>query len=316
MPHPIHHITAVASDPARCVQFYSHTLGLRLVKKTVNQDQTEAYHLFFGDTMGSPGMDLTFFTFPGVGAGAAGVGGVSSISFAVPAGSLQFWRARFDSIGVPHEEVAQTATGHSLTLYDPDQLQLVLVEVPDSEFDSDLGTPWETAEISTAHAIRSFHSARMRVAELGSIEPIITAILGFEPGSRMGAVQQYQIPDGTRASRLEVVADSEGSWVRPGAGTVHHIAFQVVDEAELVVKQQELLRAGLRPTTVIDRYYFKSVYVWTPAGILFELATNGPGFTADEPEATLGEALSLPPFLEPYRERIEAKLPPIADVTQ
>lgn len=309
MPHPIHHITAIASDPKRCVDFYTRVLGLRLVKKTVNQDQTEAYHLFFGDKTGEPGMDLTFFTFPGVGAGQRGRGTVSTIALAVPASALPFWQARFEQLGVEQEGVATSFDQQVLTFYDGDGQRLQLVGVNEAELDSQ--AVWTTAEVGQAQAVRCFYGARLAVAARALVEPILTEVLGFELQTEQDRVRSYRIPGERRAGVLEIEELAGSPPTYNGAGTVHHIAFQVKDRAELLRTREQVRALGLHPTEVIDRYYFQSVYFRTPAGILFELATNGPGFTADEDEATLGQKLALPPFLEPQRAEIESRLMPL-----
>lgn len=309
-PHPIHHITAIAADPRECVDFYTRVLGLRLVKKTVNQDQTEAYHLFFGDRTGEPGMDLTFFTFPGVGAGQRGRGTVSTIALAVPASALPFWQARFEQLGVEQEGVATSFDQQVLTFYDGDGQRLQLVGVNEAELDSQ--AVWTTDEVGQAQAVRCFYGARLAVAATNLVEPILTEVLGFEWQVEQDGVRSYRISGERRAGVLEieeVVEQSPPTY--NGAGTVHHIAFQVKDRAELLRTREQVRALGLYPTEVIDRYYFQSVYFRTPAGILFELATNGPGFTADEDEATLGQKLALPPFLEPQRAEIESRLMPL-----
>ena len=311
MPHPIHHITAIASDPSQCVHFYTHILGLRLVKKSVNQDQTEAYHLFFGDKTGEPGMDLTFFTFPGVARGSRGVGAVSTISLTVPEQSLDFWVARFEKYAVTHEKIEEKFGKKALTFYDSDDQRLELVGAASEELVSDEDQVWATPEVSKEHAIRSFYSAKLSVSAKGMIEPIVTKILGFKQVDESGQVSLYTIPGVSRAHYLEIEEAPDEPAVYNAAGTVHHIAFQVENATELLQKRNELRQAGLHTTDVIDRYYFKSVYFRTPAGILFELATNGPGFTVDEPEAVLGKKLCLPPFLEAQRDEIEANLEPI-----
>lgn len=316
MPHTIHHITAIASDPSECVHFYTHILGLRLVKKSVNQDQTEAYHLFFGDKTGEPGMDLTFFIFPGLARGSRGVGAVTTISLTVPEESLDFWVTRFEKYAVKHEGIAEKFGTNTVIFYDSDDQRLELVGAPSEELVLDTDHVWVTPEVSKEHAIRSFDSAKLSVSAKGMIEPIVTKILGFKQVEESGQVSLYTIPGATRAHYLEIEEAPDEPVVHNATGTVHHIAFQVEDIKELLQKRSELQHAGLNPTGVIDRYYFKSVYFRTPAGILFELATKGPGFTIDEPEAVLGEKLSLPPFLEANRDEIEANLEPIQDVTR
>jgi glyoxalase family protein len=309
--HGIHHITAIASDPQATYDFYTQVLGLRLVKKSVNQDDVQTYHLFFGDRVGEPGMDLTFFTFQPLTQGVRGNGQVTTISLVVPRSSLQFWEQRFDKYGVRHEKIEQAFGQELLSFYDQDEQRLELVGVNDAELPKDTSQVWATTQISTKHAIRSFHSAKLSVASLSLIEPILTHILGYEVAAHHDNVTLFCIPGGERAAYLEVEESPESEQGITGVGTVHHIAFEVDDEAVLRTQRDRLLDLGLYPTTVINRFYFKSVYFRTPAGILFELATSGPGFTADETEKELGKKLALPPFLEGQRREIEAGLTPI-----
>ena len=196
-------------------------------------------------------------------------------------------------------------------IYDGDGQRLELVCTSSESSTSDENQVWSTPEVTKEHAIRSFHSAKLSVSAKGMIESIVTKILGFEQVAKSGQVSLYAIPDSSRASYLEIEEAPDEPAVYNAAGTVHHIAFHVKNTQELLQKRNELLRAGLYPTEIIDRYYFKSIYFRTPAGILFELATNGPGFTVDEPEAELGQKLCLPPFLEAQRNEIEANLEPI-----
>jgi glyoxalase family protein len=307
----IHHITAIASDPQATYDFYTGVLGLRLVKKTVNQDDVEAYHLFFGDRTGEPGMDLTFFVFQPVMKGLRGSGQVTTISLTVPTMSLPIWQKRFQTHHVKHEEVASYFGHPRLVFYDPDDQRLELVGVEDADLDTQSESLWTTSEVTKSTAIRAFYSARLTTPSLQMLEPILTQALGYEVSTQSNNLTLFHLPGQKRARYLEV-EESPGS--EPGitaAGTVHHIAFQVENEAEQLKVRQKINELGLFPTRLIDRYYFKSVYFRTPAGILFELATLGPGFTADEPEAELGEHLSLPPFLEDQRSEIEANLSPI-----
>lgn len=300
----IHHITAIASDPRKAVEFYTGLLGLRLVKKTVNQDDVQAYHLFFGDTTGEPGMDLTFFTFPSVAQGLQGVGQVTKISLAVPEASLPFWIERLDSNKVDHDPVREVFGTQRVVLYDFDHQRLELVAVPPDEYAKAVADTWVTSDVSAEHSIGYFYAATLSVPRLSLIEPVLSEVLGYQA---MGS-GQYQVKTTSRARYLEVAESPLDDAAIPAAGTVHHIAFSVADEAALLNVRERIIQAGLYPTEVINRYYFKSVYFRTRAGILFELATAGPGFTVDEPEDQLGTALALPPFLEDRRSEIEANL--------
>lgn len=304
----IHHITAIASDPQRCVDFYTKTLGLRLVKKSVNQDDVQTYHFFFGDKTGEPGMDLTFFTFQPVMQGMRGVGQVTTISLGVPDTALEFWRERFVKKKVKHDEVFTQFGKRRMIFYDPDQQRLELVGVNGDESDS--SHVWETEEVKKEHAIRSFYSAQLSVPSMVMIEPVLK-VFGYEIIKKEQQAILLHLKGQTRAAKLEVEEAPDLEMGLNAAGTVHHIAFQVADEQELLQFRQRILELGLYPTEVINRYYFKSVYFRTRAGILFELATSGPGFTVDEDEKELGNKLALPPFLEAKRLEIESQLKPI-----
>jgi len=307
----IHHITAIGSDPQQLVDFYTGVLGLRLVKKSVNQDDVSAYHLFFGDRTGEPGMDLTFFTFPGVRRGSRGIGQVTLVSLAVPEDAMGFWQARFQEQGVRHEAIEERFGRHRLRFYDPDDQQLELVAAPAPDLGTHEEQLWTTAAVGAQQAIRHFHSAHLSAASLGTVEPVLLQALGYERIDQDGQRSLYRLEDQVRAGELEVEEAPGGQPGLNAAGTVHHIAFAAHDEGHQLALRERVLGMGLQPTQVIDRYYFKSVYFRIPAGILFEIATMGPGFTADEDEATLGEKLALPPFLEDQREVIEAGLPPV-----
>jgi glyoxalase family protein len=307
----IHHITAIASDPQGTVDFYTQVLGLRLVKKSVNQDDVQTYHLFLGDKIGAPGLDLTFFTFQPAMPGSRGAGLVTTISLAVAEKSLDFWLTRFEELGIEHEQLSELFGHQRLVFYDQDGQRLELVGVAQSELDAGTGEIWETSEIPAKHAIRYFYSARLTVRSLDRVEPILSQVFGYEFVEELEFVRMYQIADWHRARYLEIETKPFDEPGFNAAGTVHHIAFSVATEAEQKQLRQELLQIGLYPTEVIDRYYFKSVYFRTPAGILFEIATMEPGFTVDEPEATLGQHLALPPFLEERRSEIEAGLPSV-----
>lgn len=304
----IHHITAIASDPQKCVDFYTNILGLRLVKKSVNQDQVEAYHLFFGDRTGEPGMDLTFFTFPGIGKGIRGAGAVSRISLAVPESALPFWEKRFKEHKIKYQGIIERFGHKRLVFFDSDGQHLELVGVTGLE--SFTQNVWTTNEVSLEHAIRHFHSARIAVRSVVILDRLLME-MGYQETQSGDQMKQFSLPEISRAGQLEIELTPQLGFDSGMAGCVHHIAFAVADEAAAEQWREKLAGFGLQPTHIIDRYYFKSVYFRLPEGVLFELATIGPGFTTDEPEETLGEKLALPPFLEQHRENIEAQLIPI-----
>ncbi|MCL5429338.1 MAG: VOC family protein [Chloroflexi bacterium] len=307
----IHHITAIGSDPQRLIDFYTGVLGLRLVKKTVNQDDVSAYHLFFGDETGEPGMDLTFFTFPHAGPGSRGRGQVTNISLAVPKESLTFWLDRFEQFEVRNEGISKLFDWERIIFFDFDDQRLELVGVPAEELSV---SPyfWTTNEISAQQAIRHFHSALMTVTNKASVESILSEALGYQAVQTDANMTLYHHDGLQRAAYLQVEEAPSQAMGYNAVGTVHHIAFAAENEAIQNELRDRVIQLGLHPTQVIDRFYFKSVYFRIPAGILFEIATMGPGFTADENEAELGQKLSLPPFLEGYRGRIEPNLVPVS----
>lgn len=307
----IHHITAIASNAQDNLDFYNKILGLRLVKKTVNQDDTGTYHLFFGDKHGSAGMDLTFFIFLPSMAGINGNGFVTKISLAVPKQSLGFWEERLTSYKVVHGEIAHYIGHDRLQFVDRDGQQLELVGLNNDELGPSNGV-WVTKEISLNDAIRHFHSATLTVPSLESIESILTEVFDY---SRIDHHEDLYLYKTNRVSGrgdlLELNVSPHLAVGMSGAGTVHHIAFRADSDQHQLALRQKVIDIGLYPTEVINRYYFKSVYFRTRAGILFEIATDGPGFTSDESVDSLGTHLSLPPFLESKRKVIEANLMPL-----
>jgi glyoxalase family protein len=292
----IHHITAITADAPRNVDFYTRVLGLRLVKKSVNQDDPTVYHLFYGDERGSPGADLTFFEYPGVAVGSAGDGMVHRVVWRLGSGNtLDFWADRLGREGV---EAGRDNAG--LRFVDPEGLEheLVVADLPDEPLVAD------HPEIPAELALQGFHGVRAYVSEPGASRRLLEQGLGFEP------------TDGGWEARGELrggfyLADAPpASPGRSGAGTVHHVAWSAgLDEHE--EWRRRAIEAGARPTPVIDRFYFRSIYFREPSGVLFEIATRGPGFTVDEPPERLGEKVSIPPFLEHRRAEIEAALKPL-----
>lgn len=305
----IHHITAVSSSAQATYDFYTKVLGLRLVKKSVNQDDVQTYHLFFGNKTGGPGMDITFFPFAHAPAGIRGSGLVTTISFAVRTRSLTFWKKRFEDLHVKHEHITEVFGYQRFIFYDEDDQRLELVEVAEIE-ENYVKNVWETKEIAKEYALYSFHSATLDVVTLDSIRPVLD-LFGYELISQNGGSYLFKLP--SKASSAELTVEEKPSMEQSlnGFGTVHHIAFSVADRKAQDQLRRKLVEIGEQPTHTIDRFYFASVYFRTSSGILFEIATVEPGFTADEDEASLGEHLALPPFLEPQRGQIEAGLLPI-----
>lgn len=251
-------------------------------------------------------MDLTFFVFMPAMQGRHGNGQVTTISLAVPSGALGFWKERFDREQVRNEDIAERFGRKCLKFYDHDGQHLQLVEVTESELlDTD---PWSTVEVAQEVAIRYFFSAKLSVFSFTAIEGVLTEVMGYERVAQEEHRRLYEIKGSNRAKMLEVSEDSAGRHGLNAAETVQHIAFRVKDEVEQNAMREKVLKMGLYPTEIIDRFYFKSVYFRTPAGILFEIATGEPGFTADESESELGMYLALPPFLEMHRAEIEKGL--------
>jgi glyoxalase family protein len=294
----IHHVTAVAGDPARNLAFYTGTLGLRLVKRSVNQDDVSVYHLFYGDREGTTGTSVTFFPYVGARSGRVGAGQVSATAFLVPAASLDYWRDRLADEGVDYED--RERFGEAVVSFaDPDGLPLELVgreTVP--EFAPPEGP------VPADHAIRGVDGVTLSVTDGGPTAALLGQ-MGYEEAGEADGRRRFG-SDGDRGTVVDLVVDGERG--RPGAGTVHHVAFAVArDEQE--AWRDLLTDAGLRPTEVVDRTWFRSVYARTAEGVLFEFATPEPGYDVDEPVASLGESLVLPEWLESRRAEIEADLP-------
>lgn len=297
----IHHITAIAGDPVRNAQFYRAVLGLRLVKQTVNFDDPQTYHLYFGDSAGSPGTILTFFPWPGSRPGRLGAGMIESVCFAVPRGSASFWRKRLTNSGVVVTARPPRFDEVGLRFSDPDGLQLELVEADQSP-----GEPW-TEHITAEQAIAGFHGATARVHSFGPTQDFLTGQLGFRLENEESGIRRYQ--SGGGIGHYELVADPDMPHAAGGRGTVHHIAWMTQDLAASERWRDRLVGEGHQVSLVMDRKYFRSIYFREPAGVLFELATHGPGFAVDEPADALGSALMLPESFESQRKNIEAALP-------
>ena len=306
----LHHITAIAGPAQENLDFYAGVLGMRLVKKSVNQDDPGTYHLFYADAEGHPGTDLTFFPWAQLAPHREGHGLSTEVSLAVPPGSLGFWSARLARSGVrllsPETRFGQRV----LPLSDPHGLRLALTE-SESSLERPFA-PWGQSPIPVEYQIRGLESARMLERDLAETISFLTNVLGFRKFGEEGTWQRYSLGKGTSGQYVDLQPAPNaplGAW---GTGSVHHLAWRMADEAHQLEVRDQAGRGGAQPTPVIDRFWFKSVYFREPGGVLFELATDGPGFGVDEDMATLGETLVLPPWLEPDRDAIAGALPPLS----
>lgn len=303
----LHHVTINSGDPQENLDFYVGVLGMRLVKKSVNQDAPETYHLFYADGVGTPGTELTFFPWRGMPKGRAGTGSTSETALAVPTRSLHFWAERFAAHGVANVERSMRFGEPILTFEDPHGVALALVETRDArEF-----TPWAESAVPAEHQIRGLHAVRIVEAAHAPTESFLVRGLGFGFVAEEDGWHRYAVNGGGSGRVLDVRVLAGSSRAVSGVGGVHHVAFRVADEAAQLRAQEQVRGAGGRTTEVIDRFWFKSIYFREPGGALFEIATDGPGFAIDENVSSLGEQLILPPFLQPHRTEIERVLQPV-----
>ncbi len=303
----LHHVTAISGAPQRNLDFYAKVLGLRFVKRTVNFDDPSVYHLYYGNETGAPGTAMTFFPWEHLPPARRGTGEVAQTAFTVPAGSLDFWRERLTRLGVPHDEPEPVFDERALALSDPDGLPLALVaaEEPDAR------APWTTPEIGPEHAVRGFYGVTLALEVGAATADLLTEVMGYEHLASAGRTHRYAAPHSATARYLDIIEAPDGAPASSGLGSVHHIAFAVADDDAQDHFRRRLISAGHRVTPRIDRTYFHSIYFGTPGGVLFEIATAGPGFTLDEPRATLGQELKLPRQHEHLRARLERSLPPL-----
>lgn len=312
--HGIHHVTAVTGRVEQNVVFYTRTLGLRLVKKSVNQDDVSAYHLFYADKIGSPGTDMTFFDWPQTGPNRRGTDSIVNTMFRVNGrAALEYWVNRFNELGVQHEGITTFAGRDILRFEDSEGQRLTLVDDQGTPYEGEL---WLGAGIPEEFAIRGFYGVSLSTPSLAYLAPILTAILGWKETGRHTNengenVVIFAMDDGGAGKEVHVIEQPNLRFAYLGAGGVHHVAFRVKDDDEQRQWRQRLVSARVGVSDFIDRFYFRSIYFRISNGILFEIATDGPGFAADEPLESLGEKLALPPFLEPHRAQIEAGLKPI-----
>ncbi|MDQ6655578.1 MAG: ring-cleaving dioxygenase [Verrucomicrobiota bacterium] len=307
--HGLHHVTAISGPAQENLDFYAGVLGMRLVKKSVNQDDPGTYHLFYADAEGHPGTDLTFFPWAQMAPSRDGYGLSTEVSLAVPPGSLVFWSSRLQRYGVAVDAAEVRFGQHALPMQDPHGLRIALVESA-SSLDRPF-TPWDGSPVPIEHQIRGLETARLSEASLAMTGKFLEEALGFQHRGTEGEWHRYGLADGKSGRYVdvrEVPAARRGAW---GTGSIHHLAWRVDDDAHELEMRVQVQSHGAQPTPVIDRFWFKSVYFKEPGGVLFELATDGPGFAVDEDPQHLGETLVLPPWLESDRAAIEATVPPL-----
>ncbi|WP_336036010.1 ring-cleaving dioxygenase [Halobacterium yunchengense] len=320
----LHHVTAIAGDPQANADFYVETLGLRFVKRTVNHDDPQTYHFYFGDGEGTPGTNVTFFPWTDAGRdGEFGAGQTRATAYLIRPDSVGYWRDRLGARGVDVTETERFGDP-VLRFEDPDGVGLELVASTDRRSADPAGgdgprargdraadadaAPWPDSPVPADHQLRGFHSVTLAVAEYGPTEAVLTDVLGYERVADDGDRRRFQTPSGGPHSVLDLV-ETDAPRGRTGVGTVHHVAFTADSVADLRAWKDAYADRGLSASGPVDRTYFQSLYCREPGGVLFELATDGPGFDVDEPPAELGASLVLPEWLEDERERIEAALP-------
>lgn len=298
----IHHVTAVCADAQANIDFYCGVLGLRLVKLTVNFDDPRSFHLYYGDELGRPGTVLTFFEWPGIPRGRIGPPQVTATAFAVPAGSLAYWSARLRErnvdLGPPETRLGEPV----LRFADPDGMAVEIVGMADPK-----GVPWPAGPVPAEHAVRGFHSVTLSEEGYERTAEMLTELMGFTAAGQEDNRFRYQSAGGGLASRVDLLCTPDARHGLMGGGIVHHVAFRTPDSEHENEWRKRIAGRGLNVSPVMERTYFRSIYYREPGGVLFEIATDGPGFAVDEPETTLGSRLMLPPRYEPMRPEIEAR---------
>ncbi|MFO7272555.1 MAG: ring-cleaving dioxygenase [Sphaerobacter thermophilus] len=308
----IHHITSISSDPQRNLDFYTEVLGLRLIKVTVNFDVPGTYHFYYGDEVGTPGTILTIFPWPHLSRRPPGTGQVVVTSFAIPSGSTGYWVDRLTSHGVTVERPAARHDEEVIAFTDHDGLQYELVTRDDGPAQS----VWAGGPVPAEHAIRGFHGATIWVTTLEPTARLLTDLMEFRLVSEENDRLRFEVGEGASRAVIDVASRPSAPRGEEGTGTVHHIAWRTPNDATQGAWRERLVDAGFRVTPVRDRQYFRSIYFREPGGVLFEIATDGPGFTVDEPVEELGTSLKLPPWYEPRRAEIEQALPPLDRLTR
>lgn len=301
----LHHVTSMARDARQNNDFFTHKLGLRRVKQTVNFDAPDVYHLYYGDEQGTPGSVMTYFPFPNIGKGRPGVGEVGTTVFSVPEGSLGFWRERLEKQGVSGLQDEELFGEKRLVFSGPDADGFALVEAKGND-----RAPWTEGGVGNDEAIRGFHSVSMRLRDDGRMGELLN-YMGYEQADAAGTIKRFVMPNGNGANAIDVETLPGANMADLGAGSVHHVAFAVENRAKQLEVRKALLDTGYQVTPVIDRDYFWAIYFRTPGGVLFEVATNEPGFDRDEDSAHLGELLKLPAQHQHLRPWLEKNLQPL-----
>ncbi len=303
----LHHVTAIASDPQRNLEFYTGLLGLRLVKRTINFDDPGTYHFYFGDAVGTPGTILTFFPWPDARRGSRGAGEVETTAFAIPLGSVNYWLQRLREYRVAAERLPERFGEEVIRLVDVDGMSLELVATQSGNE----VRPWIDEPVPAEHSIRGFHSVSAAVPSHQETATFLTETFGYRQVQEMGNRFRFAAPGGGIGQAIDLIQRPESPPGRLGAGSVHHIAFRVPDDAEQSVWRAKIVDLGYDVSPIMDRVYFRSLYFREPGGVLFEIATDPPGFTTDESVDDLGARLCLPPWMEGSRAKIEQRLPTI-----
>jgi glyoxalase family protein len=303
----LHHVTAIASDPQRNVDFYRNVLGQRLVKRTVNFDAPDTYHFYFADEIGNPGSVLTFFAWPGMRSGVRGTGETNAVAYNVPVGSLTFWHEQLSRNGITPKSLEKRFGENVLAFTDPDGMGVELIETPHPP----KITFWEAGPIPERYALHGFHSVTLWLEEIQSTAELLTAHMGYRAAGQEENRHRFTTESNARGHHIDLVEGPEKVRAVLGVGSVHHIAFRASDDDQQLQYQALIRKAGFNVTEVLDRSYFHSIYFRERGGVLFEIATDAPGFAIDESVNTLGEALKLPEWFESMRGEIEPSLAPL-----
>jgi len=303
----VHHVTAIASDPQRNMNFYVGVLGLRLVKVTVNFDEPTTYHLYYGDELGHPGTILTFFAWPGGPNGRIGTGQLTATSFSIPETAISFWMDRLKNHSVPFQGPIARFNEQVLSFLDPDGLHLELVATQNGQ----LERVWKNGPVPPEYGLRGFHNVALSEASPERTSSLLTETMGFRQVGKVGTRHRFEVGEGGAGAIVDILTEPGAIRGIVSVGSVHHVAWRTPEDEEQKAWREQLVEAGMSVTPIIDRKYFHSIYYREPGGVLFEIATDPPGFAVDEPVQDLGGRLMLPTWLEPHRSEIEKALPPL-----